>query len=425
LYTEGFSVDLSTPVTYLKGVGPQRAKHLEAKGLRTAADLLTYAPFRYEDRTNVKPLKDLAPGEQATVLVRVESFRAVRLGRRELGLREVTFTDGHGGRLLGKWFHAAYLSNVFSPGLRVALYGRVEYDSYRGELSMVHPEYEVLRDDEEEEEGLHTGRIVPVYEAAGKVTTRMLRTILRRLLDRLDRLLDPLPETLRHRLRLPGLLEAIRELHFPSPGSDLRRLESFRTLAQYRMIFEEFFWLETGMALRRREAQLEPGIAFELNDRIREQVRRILPFRLTNAQKRVVREIAHDMARPRPMNRLLQGDVGSGKTIVAGQAAIIAIENGYQAALLAPTEILAMQHYFNLRRVLEPLAYTIVPLTGSLTKKEREFARRAAQEGQAQLVVGTHALLEEAVSFHRLGLALIDEQHRLACCSGKACNRRA
>jgi ATP-dependent DNA helicase RecG len=425
LYTEWFKVDLSTPVTYLKGVGPQRGQFLEAKGLQTAADLLTYAPFRYEDRSNVKPLSELAPGETATVLAEVRSLHQPRLRRRNLGLVEVVFTDGRGGRLVGKWFNAGYLSNVFAPGVRVALFGKVEFDAYSRELAMIRPEFEVLREQEEEgEEGLHTGRIVPVYEAAGKVSTRMLRSILHRLLERLERMDDPLPETVRLRLRLPGLLEATRELHFPGAGSDVRVLNAFRTPAQVRMIFEEFFWLETGMALRRREAKLETGIAFELTDRIRDQVRRMLPFRPTSAQKKVVKEIAQDMASPRPMNRLLQGDVGSGKTIVAAQAAIIAVENGYQVALLAPTEILATQHYLNFRRVLEPLGYRIMPLTGSLSKKEKQFTKRATSQGVAQVVVGTHAMLEEDVAFHRLGLAIVDEQHRFGVLQRKALQQK-
>lgn len=398
-------------MTYLKGVGPQRAQQLEAKGLASAVDLLTYAPFRYEDRSNVKPISDLAPGETATVLAEVRATHMPRLQRRNVGLFEAIFTDPRGGRLIGKWFHASYLDKVMQPGLRIALYGRVDYDSYAGELSMLHPEYEIIADDDADA-GLHTGRIVPIYEAAGKVTSRQLRVILARLLEQVDELDDALPDTVRHQLKLPDLLTSIRELHFPPAGSDIRLLNSFRSPAQFRMIVEEFFWLETGMAFKRKQAQVQPGIAFDLNDRVREQIRRMLPFKPTTAQKKVVKEIALDMAKPTPMSRLLQGDVGSGKTIVAAQAAVIAVENGYQTALLAPTEILATQHYFNLQKIFAPLGYQVVPLFGSMTKKEKEFTKRALAAGLSHIAVGTHALLEDDVEFQNLGLAIIDEQHR-------------
>ncbi len=406
-------MDLATPATYIKGVGPQRAKQLEGKGLLTAADLLYYAPFRYEDRSNVKSLRDLAPGEMASVIAAVRAVHAPRFQRRNLGLVEVVFEDSAGGSMTAKFFNASYLAGVLTPGVRVALFGRVEYDSYSREVTMLHPEYEILRgDDDDADESFHTGRIVPVYEAAGKVTARILRSVLKRLTDSLPPIEDHLPARIRQSLKLPDLRTALRQLHFPEPGTDIRLLNKFRTPAQYRVIFDEFFWLETGMALRRSQARLEPGIAFELKDSAREKVRRMLPFRLTEAQKRVVREIARDMASPQPMSRLVQGDVGSGKTIVAAQASVIAVENGYQAALLAPTEILAAQHYLNLKQVFEPIRYRLYHLTGSMTKKEKEAVKRAISTGFAQVVVGTHALLEEDVEFHRLGLAIIDEQHR-------------
>lgn len=418
-------MDLATPATYIKGVGPQRAKQLEAKGLLTAADLLYYAPFRYEDRSNVKPLRDLAPGEMASAIATVRAVHTPRFQRRNLGLVEAIIEDAAGGTLTAKWFNASYLTGVLAPGLRVALFGRVEFDSFTRELSMLHPEFEILRGDEDDiDESLHTGRIVPVYEAAGKVSTRVLRSVLRRLTSALPALDDPLPAHIRAALKLPDLRTAICQLHFPEPGTDIRLLNSFRTPAQYRVIFDEFFWLETGMALRRSQARLETGIAFELKDSAREKVRRMLPFRLTDAQKRVVREIAHDMAAPQPMSRLLQGDVGSGKTIVAAQASVIAVENGYQVAILAPTEILATQHYLNLKQVFEPIHYRLFLLTGSMTKKEKEAVKRALSSGFAQVVVGTHAILEEDVEFHRLGLAIIDEQHRFGVLQRRALQQK-
>jgi ATP-dependent DNA helicase RecG len=398
---------------YVKGVGPARAAMLEAKGLKVVEDLLTYAPFRYEDRSNVKSLRDLAPGEMATVLAEVRSTKVSGFRRRNLGLFEATFTDASRGVLAGKWFHGAYLADVLVPGQKVALYGKVEFDTYSGHLAMMHPEYEILADDEDGDASLHTGRIVPVYEAAGKVTTRALRTLLHRILESTAPLRDdPLPEHIRARLKLPDRWAAIRELHFPPADADLRVLNAFRSPSQYRLIFEEFFWLECGLELKRAKARVQPGIQFALTDRARERIKAMLPFRPTGAQKRVLAEIAHDMSEPHPMYRLLQGDVGSGKTLVAAEAAIIAIENGYQVAVLAPTEILATQHYFYFKNLFQKLDYVTILVTGSSTARDKLQLKKLAAAGLAHVVVGTHALLESDVVFKRLGLAIVDEQHR-------------
>jgi ATP-dependent DNA helicase RecG len=397
---------------YVKGVGPARAAMLEAKGLSTVEDLLAYPPFRYEDRTNVKTIAQLAPGEMATVIAEVRSAKLSTFRRRDLGLFEATFTDASRAVLLVKWFHAAYLADVLQPGQRVALYGKVEYDSYAGQLSMVHPEYEILSEEDEADAALHVGRVVPIYEAAGKITTRVFRRLIHGVLERLTPPPDPLPASIRRRLRLPDLWTALRSLHFPPEQEDLRLLNAFRTPAQIRLIFEEFFWLQYGLAVKRGSARRESGIAFELNDRVRERIKQMLPFKPTAAQKRVLAEIAADMARPHPMNRLLQGDVGSGKTLVAAEAAIIAIENGYQVAMLAPTEILAAQHYYYFRNLFQKLGYQVGLLTGSSTKREKTLMKKLLAEGLVHFAVGTHALLEEDVEFRRLGLAIIDEQHR-------------
>lgn len=397
---------------YVKGVGPARAAMLEAKGLKTVEDLLTYAPFRYEDRSNVKPVKQLAPGEMATVLAEVRSAKVSGFRRRNLGLFEASFTDASGGVLLGKWFHGAYLADVLTPGLKVSLYGKVEWDSYSGGLTMMHPEYEVLSADEDGEASIHTGRVVPIYEAAGRVTTRHLRSLLHRILETLPPVADPLPAAMLAQLKLPDRWSAIRMLHFPPPDWDLRLLNSFRTPAQYRLIFEEFFWLECGLELKRAKARLYPGIAFELNSRVRERILQMLPFKPTGAQKRVLKEIADAMAQPHPMYRLLQGDVGSGKTLVAAESAIIAIENGFQVAVLAPTEILATQHYLYFKKLFQNLGYVVLLMTGSNTAREKVQLRKVVAHGLAKVVVGTHALLEPDVEFHKLGLAIVDEQHR-------------
>jgi ATP-dependent DNA helicase RecG len=407
-------MEFSTPLTYVKGVGPARAAMFEAKGLFTVEDLLGYVPFRYEDRSNMKTIAQLAPGEMATVVAEVRSAKLSGFKRRNLGLFEARFGDSSRAILVGKWFHGGYLANVLAEGMKLALFGKVEFDNYTGELTMLHPEFEVFAGDDEDaaETSLHTGRIVPIYEAAGKLTTRILRTLTHRVLSELGPEPDFLPAHIRQRLRYPDRDTAIRQTHFPPPDSDLRLLNSFRSIQQQRLIFEEFFWLECGITLKRSKAKTLPGIGFEINDRVRERVRTMLPFKPTEAQKRVIKEIADDMKEPRPMNRLLQGDVGSGKTIVAAEAAVIAIENGYQVAVLAPTEILAAQHGFYFRAILNKLGYVTVLLTGSFSSREKAQLKKLVSEGLAQVVVGTHALLEKDVEFKQLGLAIIDEQHR-------------
>lgn len=398
---------------YVKGVGPARAQMLESKGLTTVEDLLSYPPFRYEDRSNVKTISQLAPGEMATVIAEVASVKTARL-RTRMDLFEARFRDVSRVVLIGKWFRGEYLKSMLMPGVRVALYGKIEFDSFSGELSVMHPEFEILSgaDDEGDTATLHLGRIVPVYEAAGKVTTRVMRILIWRILEGLERQPDPLPEVVRDHLKLPDFWQAVRELHFPPAAEDLRMLNAFRSPAQFRLIFEEFFWLQSGLQLRRSKVRLQPGIAFQLTDRVRDQIKAMLPFKPTGAQKRVLKQIADDMAAPHPMNRMLQGDVGSGKTLVAAESAVIAIENGYQVVVLAPTEILATQHFFYFKNLFARLGYVVGLLTGSLSAREKSKMKQLFEAGLIHIAVGTHALLEEDVAFKRLGLAIIDEQHR-------------
>src|SRR6266699_1487296 len=406
-------LDFSTSLTYIKGVGPGRAAMLEAKGLRTVEHLLSYFPFRYEDRSNMKPIAQLAPGEMATVIAEVRSAKLAGFRRKDLGLFEALFTDSSRATLLGKWFHGKYLAGVIAPGQKVALFGKVEYDTYSGALGMLHPEFETLSgDDDEGPAALHVGRIVPIYEAVAKISTRVLRTLIHNLLAAPPPVEDRMPAGIRERLRLPDRWTAIREAHFPSEGADLRLLNSFRSPAHFRLILEEFFWLECGLALKRNKARQMPGIAFDLNPQVRERIKAMLPFKPTGAQKRVLGEIASDMAAPRPMSRLLQGDVGSGKTIVAAEAGVIAIENGYQVAVLAPTEILANQHYLYLKQLFSKLGYVVALFTGAFTGREKTQLKKLLAEGLVHVAVGTHALIEKAVEFKSLGLSIIDEQHR-------------
>jgi ATP-dependent DNA helicase RecG len=396
---------------YVKGVGPARAAFLQTKGLETVEDLLHYAPFRYEDRSNVKTIKQLAPGEMATVIAEVRSAKLSGFRSKKLGLFEAEFTDASRAILLTKWFHGGYLADKIVPGMKFALFGKIEFDSYRGELQMMHPEMEPVSVDDEEGEGaLHVGRVVPVYEAAGKVTTRAIRTLVHRILGQIAPLDDRLPEPLRRKLKLPDRWSAIQQLHFPPPDSDLRMLNSFRSPAQFRLIVEEFFWLECGLSLKKGQARLAPGVAFNLNERVREQIKTLLPFKPTGAQKRVLGEISQDMAKPSPMNRLLQGDVGCGKTIVAAEAVVIAVENGYQAVILAPTEILAGQHFYSMGPLFRKLGYQVNLLTGS--SRDKDVFKKGLAAGMIQVAIGTHALIQEDVEFRKLGLIVIDEQHR-------------
>jgi ATP-dependent DNA helicase RecG len=411
----------STPVQYVKGVGPRLAEVLAGKGIATVDDLLHYLPFRYEDRLNPRSVAELRAGEMATVIAEVRNSGLFRT--RRMPIFQLTVGEGR-TRLKCIWFHAAYLQDRFQAGQMVALYGKVEADR-DGELQIVQPQFEILGDvnegggsDDAEKKAaasLEIGRIVPIYESAGqgKLTPRWFRRMIRWTLDNLNPdLPDPIPAAVRAHLSLASLREALCKVHWPDAGESFTDLQSSRTAAHIRMIFDELFFIELGLELRRREQKAQAGIAFKLNDGVREAIKKILPFHPTAAQKRVLKEIATDMQTPHPMRRLLQGDVGSGKTIVAFQAAIIAIENGYQVALMAPTEILAQQHYFSARQILERAGYRIVLLTGSLEKDRKREVRRHIAQGNAQLVIGTHALIQDRVEFENLGLVVVDEQHR-------------
>jgi ATP-dependent DNA helicase RecG len=417
----------STPVQFVKGIGPRLADVLAAKGLRTVDDLLHYLPFRYEDRLNPRSVAELRAGETATVIAEVRNSGLFRT--RRMPIFQLTVGQGR-NRLKCLWFNAAYLQDRFQPGQMLALYGKVEEDRDGG-LQIVQPQFEILGDINANDEGgaetaekeagkkaaasLEIGRIVPIYESTGqgKLTPRWFRRIIRWALENLGSdLPDPIPAAVRGHLSLVSSREALWKVHWPDAGESFNDLQSSRTAAHIRLIFDELFFIELGLELKRREQKAQAGIAFQLKDGVRTAIKKILPFHPTAAQKRVLKEIATDMQLSNPMRRLLQGDVGSGKTIVAFQAAIIAIENGYQVALMAPTEILAQQHYFSARQILERAGYRIVLLTGSLEPDRKRDIRRHIAQGHAQLVIGTHALIQDRVEFENLGLVIVDEQHR-------------
>ena len=411
----------STPVQYVKGIGPRLAEVLAVKGIQTVDDLLHYLPFRYEDRLNPRSVAELRAGEMATVVAEVRNSGLFRT--RRMPIFQLTVGQGR-SRLKCLWFNATYLQGRFQPGQMIALYGKVEADR-NGQLQIMQPQFEILGDineeggaDEAEKKAaasLEIGRIVPIYESAGqgKLTPRWFRRIIRWALENLNPdLPDPIPAAVRAHLSLVSPREGLWQVHWPEAGESFADLQSSRTPAHIRLIFDELFFIELGLELRRREQKAQTGIAFQINDGARQAIKKILPFHPTAAQKRVLKEIATDMQTPYPMRRLLQGDVGSGKTIVAFQAAIIAIENGYQVAFMAPTEILAQQHYFSARQILEKAGYRIVLLTGSLEQDRKRDVRRHIAQGNAQLVIGTHALIQDRVEFENLGLVIVDEQHR-------------
>ena len=407
-------ISLRTDVRMLKGVGPQRAELLAQRGIYTLEDLLNYLPFRYEDRIHFSKIKDLQPNGTYTLRGRVMSGQAVRGMYGRDAIYHLLVQDDTGS-LPCKFFHGGYLEDRLRPGQQLILHGKVEIDKNRPvRREMVNPQIEILNADSDEVDSTEMGRIVPIYEAVGTFGSRQIRRAVHATLQNLDpQIPDVLPVDLRMRLGFPGRRQALIETHFPPAEESLEALNTFRSPAQQRLIFEELFLYQLSLALGRKSARKENAIPFRVReDAIREALKKILPFKPTAAQKRVLAEIASDLEKPVPMNRLLQGDVGSGKTIVALQAAVIALENGCQAALMAPTEILAVQHYLNAKRILAAGGYCVELLISGLKPAEKAGAKARIRTGEAQLVVGTHALIEEGLEFHNLGFAAIDEQHR-------------
>ena len=399
---------LSTPLQFLKGVGPRKAADLKRAGLHTVEDLLYRFPFRYEDRSRMQPVASLRPGVKAAVLGEIKSARLAITRRRGFKIFNAIVGDASGA-IRCTWMNQAFLADILQPHLPVVIFGDVKLDSTG--LHFLNPEYELVTDDIS---GVHTGRIVPFYEKAGSVTPNMQRKLVRSAVDQLPpELPDILPADVRARLHLMARYAAIEESHFPPNEASVDQLNAFRTPAQRRMIFEEFFLFQIGHAWRRHASSIElkPFVP-TVDDRIRAAAAKILPFKLTAGQREAVKEIVDDMRRPEPMQRLLQGDVGAGKTIVALLAALVAMENGLQVAFMAPTEILAGQHYANIARLLSQSRFRVDLLTGSTPGLQKHTLHAHIERGSSNLIVGTHALVQEAIRFHKLGLVIIDEQHR-------------
>ena len=407
---------LQTPLQYLKGVGPRRAADLERVGLSTIEDLLHRFPLRYEDRGHLQPIATLKAGQHVSIAGRIQSSRLRTTRRPGFKIFEALIGDATGS-VVALWMNQSFLQDILRRDAQVVLFGPVEA---RPGLQLMNPDYEIIDAGDsgsgEAEDALtvHTGRIVPVYEKAGSMTPKMQRRLVHEVLSRMpDDLPDPFPESIRQRLRLPDRRTALMDSHFPPSGTPHDELNEFRTPAQMRLIFEEFFLFQLGLTLRKRATvrEAKPRIV-KVDDRIRESARAILPFRLTEGQKSALKEIVEDMQRPTPMNRLLQGDVGAGKTIVALLAALVAMENGLQVAFMAPTEILAEQHFLSLRKLLEKSRFRIELLTGGTSGLRRRNLLARLSAGDIHMLVGTHALVQGTVNFQSLGLAIIDEQHR-------------
>lgn len=396
---------LDSHVQYVKGVGPRLAGIVEKLGIFDVRDLLYHFPRRHEDRTHFGRVASLQHGENATVLGTVISADNVQT-RGRLVLTKVAVDDGSGVVAL-TWFNQKFRKEQFTKlkGRQIVVYGTVQAGRWGVEIAA--PEWELYSEDADP---LSSGRVVPVYPLTEGLFQGQVRKVIRGALDLYAPLVpETLPEELRDRLDLMDIADALRNIHFPESEVALEA-------ARKRLVFEELFLLQLALAVRKRGMEAPgSGIRFDMPQSFEEELREILPFELTGAQKRVIREIAADMARPLCMNRLLQGDVGSGKTAVAIAAMLIAVRNGYQAALMAPTEILAEQHYLGISKLLANigiLGIRVDLLTGSLRSKRRQEVNERITSGQTQIVIGTHALIQEGVEFRRLGLVIVDEQHR-------------
>jgi ATP-dependent DNA helicase RecG len=399
---------LATDVQFIKGVGPRIAELLARKSVRTIEDVFYFLPRRYEDRRIVQKIVQARIGVKETVIATVVQAQVRPYQRRRAF--EVVVSDGS-GTLTAKWFRGnlTYLKNTFKPDMQVILTGEIRL--FKAGKDMIHPDYEIL--DEEDTDLLHFRRIVPIYSETEGLHQKTLRRIAMRVLSDYTRYItSPIPEGFCEKRRLIHIHDALRNVHFPEADADVTAYNEIHSPAHRRLIYDEFFFFQLGLALKRKGHLLDQGIAFKTGGPLLTQFYELLPFSLTGAQARVIGEIETDMAMQTVMHRLLQGDVGSGKTVVAMAAMTTACENGYQAALMAPTELLAQQHYATIKGWAERLSLKAILLTGSSRTGERNEIREDMASGRADIIIGTHALIQEGVSYGKLGLVIIDEQHR-------------
>ena len=396
---------LKKPVQYVKGVGPRRADQLARMGIHTVEDLLYHIPFRYQDRREMRTIRDLATGEEGATVGQL-----VRMGRRFMAKRrrwvlEAVVRDETGFLFL-MWYHQhRYFQQKYQIGQRVLLFGKVDL-GMKGGKWMIHPDMELV--DEEDE----TSRILPIYNKTTEMTVAAMRRVVHGAVDAYAELVPKgVPPEISARMGLMDLTEAIRYLHMPPVDADLKPLNDVSSEAHRAVVFDELFYLQLGMALRRRNVVKEDGLSI-VPGMLATRLREVLPFRLTGAQERVLETIFRDMAAPHPMNRLVQGDVGSGKTMVAFSAALAALDSGFQVAFMAPTELLAEQHFRTLSPLADQLQISIELLIGDTKAKRKQQLYGMLERGEIEIIVGTHALIQESVKFHQLGLAIVDEQHR-------------
>ena len=400
---------LQTPLRFLKGIGPKRALQLEKLGLKTIEDLLYHLPFRYEDRRHIAPIAQALPGREQTFLAQLVGLQKKYVPSRRRYLLTGVVSDSTGALEL-VWYHATpYIQQQLTTGAVLLVHGKVE-SGFGQQRKIIHPEFQRVELGEEAD----TARILPIYLRAERMPLTTLRRWVAQALQDYARFLPSLiPATIAARQRLMDLQRALVEVHLPDRTADIAALNEFSSAAHRSVIFDEFFYLQLGLGLKKRTRSALPGIAFGGGRReLTQRMRALLPFQLTRAQERVLSEVYSGMESMHPMQRLIQGDVGSGKTILAWFATLRAIENGFQAVWLAPTELLAEQHFGNLKKYADSLGLSSALLKGSLPEAQKKAAVQQIGRGETQFIVGTHALIQEGVCAPRMGLGVIDEQHR-------------
>ena len=407
---------LGQAAQFLRGVGPRRSEQFKKLGIATVEDVLYHLPFRYEDRRALSTIRALRVGEVGSVIGEITHLAERHVGRSQRRILEGVLRD-ETGLLALTWFHQiSYFRSRYQVGQRVLVHGKVE-GSAMGEKRVVHPEVELSPD-------LEGQGILPVYNKPTTMTVGVMRKVVQdATTEWAERLPSVLPDMVAQAARITDLRHAMQLLHAPGRDADVEALNATRSAAHRSLVFDELFFLQLGMALRRRSVEIESGLAQPERGTLTRRLRELLPFRLTGAQERVIKEIFADMAQPHPLHRLVQGDVGSGKTIVALFAALVAIENGHQAAFMAPTELLAEQHFGTINHFAEALGVTTVLLTSQLTRAQRRKVYERIESGEVQLAVGTHALIQEGVTFKSIGLGVIDEQHRFGVLQRAALRR--
>ncbi len=416
---------LADSLQYIKGVGPKRVLLFSRMGLHTAGDGLTFLPHRYEDRSQVKPIGEIMGGEQVTFCGKVFNTGTYRMGRRRK-VFEVIIED-ETGTLRAKWFQfkESYMKNKFPVGSHVILSGKPRANNYTGSgLEIIHPDVEFVGNEPPGQ--LEIGRIVPVYPATEGLHQKSIRAIMQRLVEDYSPLLEEfIPDEVMKRSQLLPRIQAYQEAHFPPPGTSATSLEKFQSPAQTRLVFEELFTIQVGLACKRKHnSEQETGQPLTTRGPLIQKFVKLLPFELTGAQKNVLGNIMHDLEQKRPMNRLVHGDVGSGKTIVALTTLLTAVDNGKQGAMMAPTELLAEQHFLNLKPYCEALGIQLDLITSALPPAEKKAVQASIREGRTQIAVGTHALIQKDVEFPDLGLAVIDEQHRFGVLQREAIGKK-